>query len=255
MVILEIDMGNTRSKWRLREGLTVLGRGACASEVFPDTLLSAHSLVANKVVKHIQMAAVCEEAIFERAVCALRLMIQAPIERVVTTAHSANGVSCAYAQPAAMGVDRWLAMLAAYGQRDSLASGTMVVSCGTAVTMDFIRADGVHEGGYILPGLFMMRDALLSGTGRIRFESSAFGLNRAPGDTTASAVQNGAVHAVISTLEHSRVDCEKRWGGKVDLWLTGGDASWLYDGVEKPCRYVEDLVLNGLQYAALDERK
>jgi len=253
MAVLEIDMGNTRSKWRLREGRAMLARGVCASEIFPDTALSSHPLVVSKTVERILVAAVCEEAVFERAARALLAVIPAPLERVVTTAHSIHGVRCAYTQPASMGVDRWLAILAAYGQRDPLASGAMVVSCGTAVTMDFIRANGVHEGGYILPGLFMMREALLSGTGRIRFELSAFGLQRNPGDSTASAVQNGAVHAVLSTLEHSRVDCEKRWGGKVELWLTGGDASWLCDGVDKPCHYVEDLVLDGLRYATPDK--
>lgn len=253
MTTLEIDMGNTRSKWRLRESQVVLDRGVCTSEIFPDTELSSHPVVATGAIERILVAAVCEEAVFERAVHALRATIEAPLERVMTTAHSAHGVTCAYTQPASMGVDRWLAILAAHGQRDPLAAGAMVVSCGTAVTMDFVRADGIHEGGYILPGLFMMREALLSGTGRIRFESSAFDLQRAPGDSTASAVQNGAVHAVLSTLERSRVDCEKRWGGKVELWLTGGDASWLCGGVEKPCRYVEDLVLDGLRYATQDK--
>jgi len=253
MAILEIDMGNTRTKWRLREGKTLLGRGACASEVFPDYALSAHPLIASQTIEKIQVAAVCQEAVFERAVNALRLMTQAALERVMTTALSVQGVRCAYARPLSMGVDRWLALLAAYGQRDPLASGVMVVSCGTAVTMDFVRADGVHEGGYILPGLFMMREALVSGTGRIRFESSAFSLERAPGNSTLSSVQNGIVHAVLSTLERARVDCAARWSGKVDLWITGGDASWLCDGVEKPCRYVEDLVLDGLRYAVCDK--
>jgi type III pantothenate kinase len=253
MAILEVDMGNTRSKWRLREGLAVLARGVCGSEKFPDHVLSAHPWVVSKSVEKILLASVCEEAVCERAISALGLLIQAPLTRIHTTAQSLQGVRCAYVQPASLGVDRWLAVLAAYGRRDAVASGVMVVSCGTAVTMDFVRADGVHEGGYILPGLCMMRDALLSGTGRIRFEITAFGLNRMPGDSTVSAVHNGAVHAVLSTLERSRVECEKRWGGRVELWLTGGDAAWLCDGVEKPCRYVEDLVLDGLQYAACDK--
>lgn len=248
MTILEIDMGNTRSKWRLREGDVVLGRGVCASEHFPDVALCSHPAVTSKTVEGIRLAAVCEEGVFERAAVALCRVVSVPLQRAVTTAHS-GGVRCAYAQPASMGVDRWLAILAAHGARDSMASGCMVVSSGTAVTMDFVRADGVHEGGYILPGLFMMREALLAGTGQIRFQESAFALQRIPGDSTASAVQNGIVHGVLSTLERSRSDCEKRWGGRVELWLTGGDASWLRDGVEKPCHYVEDLVLDGLQYA------
>jgi type III pantothenate kinase len=250
MAILEIDMGNTRSKWRLREGEALRGRGVCASESFPDLSLISHPLVAGQAVQEILLAAVCEEEVFESAVRRLRSFIPtASLERMITTSQSAGGVRCAYAEPATLGVDRWLAMLAAHGRRDPLVSGSMVVSCGTAVTMDFVRADGIHEGGYILPGLFMMRESLLAGTGRIRFELSAFGLQRSPGDSTAAAVQNGAVHAVLSTLERSRDDAAKRWGGKVGLWLTGGDASWLCDGVEQPWHYVEDLVLDGLRYA------
>src|SRR5690606_37653953 len=138
MVVLEIDMGDTRSKWRLREGKSLLSRGVCASEAFPDVALSAHPLVMSRAVEKILVAAVCEEAMFERAIDALSALTLAPWERVVTTAE-VHGLSCVYINPSSMGVDRWLAMLAAYAQRDPLTSGLMVVSCGTAVTIDFVR--------------------------------------------------------------------------------------------------------------------
>ena len=44
-------------------------------------------------------------------------------------------------------------MLAAYQGRNSEDCGVMVVSCGTAMTLDFVGPDGVHAGGYIVPGL------------------------------------------------------------------------------------------------------
>jgi type III pantothenate kinase len=121
------------------------------------------------------------------------------------------------------------------------------------VTIDSVRDDGVHEGGYILPGLMMMRTALLSKTGRIQFEPGAFDRSRSLGNSTAAAVEHGAVHAVLSSIEQA---CNDRAGrlGAGHVFITGGDASSLVGQLRLgpsslSCQYVEDLVLNGLQYA------
>lgn len=246
-VILEIDMGNTRAKWRLREGEQIAGRGVGPSDTFPDAALFSR-ITPSTAPGRILMAAVCDEDRFERAARLLWQRLGVQVERARVSTQRA-GVVCGYRDPAALGVDRWLAVLAAHAGRAPGAAGSAVVSCGTALTLDFVRADGRHEGGYILPGLSMMRQALLSGTGRVRFDASEFSPQRIPGDSTAAAVQNGAVHSMLSLIERCGEEAEQRWGGAVELWLTGGDADRLLAGLGRSCHHVEDLVMDGLRYA------
>ncbi|MDP1069535.1 type III pantothenate kinase, partial [Klebsiella pneumoniae] len=66
-----------------------------------------------------------------------------------------------------MGVDRWLAMLAAW-QR--VGQSCWVVDCGSAITLDLLDAEGRHQGGYILPGLRLMQQSLLGNTAEVRVD-------------------------------------------------------------------------------------
>ena len=63
---------------------------------------------------------------------------------------SACGLRNGYRDPAQLGVDRWLAMCAAWQQ---FPGSLCVVDAGTAVTIDVVAADGAHSGGLILPGV------------------------------------------------------------------------------------------------------
>lgn len=242
MALLEIDMGNTRSKWRLREGQQVLARGVLASEVFPAGLE-----VAGRIPDRILLASVCEEKQTQVAIDALFRHWGREVERARVLAVCA-GVHCAYREPARLGVDRWLAVLAAHHGRCAGESGSVVVSCGTALTIDFVRGDGQHEGGYILPGLLMSQQALLRGTGKVRFEP-AIPSQWTPGDSTAAAVQNGSLYQALSVIERARADARQRWHGQAALWLTGGDAPLLQQALQQPLTWVEDLVMDGLHYA------
>ena len=64
-----------------------------------------------------------------------------------------------YREPSSLGVDRWMVVLAAYHR----CSGTaLVIDLGTAITLDYIRSDGQHLGGYIVPGTHLSQRALLT---------------------------------------------------------------------------------------------
>ena len=66
-----------------------------------------------------------------------------------TPAREMSGVRNGYEEFERLGLDRWLAMLGGF----HLASGAcLVLDFGTAVTADFIAADGEHLGWFHLPG-------------------------------------------------------------------------------------------------------
>ncbi len=70
-----------------------------------------------------------------------------------------------YTQPEQLGVDRWLSGLGLIGQMTRTPGDThLVVSAGTATTIDLIRIDGLDQmsfrGGWIFPGIGLMNAAL-----------------------------------------------------------------------------------------------
>ena len=66
------------------------------------------------------------------------------------------GVRIAYAEPARLGVDRFLALLGAHAR----GGPALVVAVGTALTIDLLDAAGRHLGGRIAPSPSLMREAM-----------------------------------------------------------------------------------------------
>jgi type III pantothenate kinase len=161
---------------------------------------------------------------------------------------TAFGLSNGYRQPAQLGIDRWLALLGAFSLGDSPAC---VVDCGSALTIDLLADQGRHLGGVILPGLGMMRHALLRDT-HIPPHGAGDGGSPAATDT-GSAIQAGALLAAVGAVEQAYRWHAARMARPVRLLLCGGDASALLPQLCLPGQYEPDLVLRGLlRYAARD---
>lgn len=251
--ILELDQGNTRCKWRIVQvgaagGIQIIARGFVDNTVWqgdgalPEAWLSAgvdRARIANVAgqQREKQMADHLRDA----------LGVEAEFARV---APQCGGVTCAYAEPQRLGVDRWLAVLAAHARDPSPA---LVVDCGSAVTLDLLGAHGAHLGGYIVPGLGLMRRALYQDTDAVKVvQEFAPGMSLAPGRDTATAVNRGlplmVLGAVERALEELRSLVEDEQAPRI--WLTGGDAALfttlapLSDKLQH-C-LVPDLVMDGL---------
>jgi len=252
-MILEIDIGNTWSKWRLvsaDDGMSgVVTKGKTLSVDFP-----LNDVLSLRNTRRVRLVSVSSREMTMGVIQSLSSVFGVAVE-IAESVHSQAGLTNSYKDPSCMGADRWLAMLAAFNHQvvRTAKRGCLVVSCGTAVTLDSIHSNGAHEGGYILPGLFMTREALLSQTRRIQFVPGEFDVSRALGNSTTEAVEHGAVHSILSAIEQSCDDRVKRLGS-CDLFITGGDSLALikqfrFVSSSVTCHYIEDLVLNGLQYA------
>lgn len=160
----------------------------------------------------------------------------------------AGGVRCAYAEPARLGADRWAALL---GARGLAQTDCLVVDAGSALTIDALRADGRHLGGWILPGLGMMVGALEARTGDLavlRRASGPDGPGAFPADT-GPAMTGGALLAAAGAVLRARDRLAGHAGGPVRLLLTGGDAPVLAAELGQG-ELAPDLVLRGLAAVA-----
>ena len=153
-----------------------------------------------------------------------------------------GGLVNGYAEIEQLGVDRWLALLAAWEMYHGF---ICVVSCGTAVTIDIATAGGRHLGGLIIPGFELMQRSLNQATQGINATPTRDPI-LAPGTTTDACVSNGALYAISSLLDRVMDDLEAQHGAAPVLLLTGGDAVPIGRCLSHPFRLNPGLVLEGL---------
>ncbi len=147
------------------------------------------------------------------------------------------------------GADRALAVLAA---RRIMPAGRpgLVVSCGTAITIERTTAEGVWQGGVIAPGLFLCARALHLLTAQLPLihpDASAPYWGRGTLPSLEAGVFWGTVGALRELLARQTFE------PPANPWIvwTGGDAGRLAVTVCGPdARIVPDLVLSGLALAA-----
>lgn len=166
--------------------------------------------------------------------------------RFVTAEIEAFGIVNGYREATQLGVDRWLALI---GARQVASGDLCVVDAGTAMTVDVLRGDGRHLGGYILPGLGTMRRALLSGT-RIPWVED-IECSIAPATDTACAVASGARLALSGVIERAVQTQTSELKAPVRLVLTGSEARLLSPWLSVAHEIHPDLVLGGLAMYAL----
>ena len=201
-----IDVGNTRIKWAALEHGELTQSGHAWHRGTLDAALAALASALPSRVGRFVVANVAGQEVAERLNDLARQ--RSGLEpRFVTTAHAQFGVRCAYADPARLGVDRWVAVLAAYHAAHGAAC---VLDAGTAVTFDAVAADGRHLGGLIFPGAHMAAAALQQRTSEI---GPTLTVARAPvglellGTSTNAAVAHGAMLELAAALDRAHEGC------------------------------------------------
>ena len=169
-----------------------------------------------------------------------------PAQRARTRSECA-GVRIAYAEPARLGVDRFLGLLAAH-RREPVP--WLVVSAGSALTVDLIDGAGQHRGGVIAPSPEHMRAALAA-----RFPALAYAGGEAVdfAADTADAVAGGSLGAALGLVERAHRQATRLLGSAPRVLVTGGGASRLGEALELDAAVeaAPTLVLEGLAvYAA-----
>lgn len=166
---------------------------------------------------------------------------------VARTVARLGDVRIAYAEPRRLGVDRFLALLAAHARG---AQPWLVVGVGTALTVDLLAADGTHHGGRIAPSPTLMREALQARAPQLPAVGGAY-VEFA--DDTLDALVSGCDGAALALVERSLAAAHARLGVQPTLLLHGGGADALQMHFADAQR-VPDLVLEGLAcWARFDE--
>jgi type III pantothenate kinase len=232
---LLIDAGNTRVKWKLVSGSNHLARSQgnlTDGELFNE--LHEYAPLLTRVA----VSAVISEQARAHLESVVREFTSAPVEFYWAEAER-NGLKNAYQVPGTMGADRWHGLYAAWSTGGG---GVAIVDAGSAVTVDFLAADGQHRGGYIIPGSAMMLRSLRQDAARIGFQEYQ-GASPDPGKSTTECVHHGLGWLWQGMIQRLRADCRR--SGLRRIILTGGDAPVLHSlGLDAELR--PDLVFEGV---------
>lgn len=242
--LLAIDSGNTRIKWGLHDGRGWLKQGAVAqSKSAPLALLEQEWQGLPEPARIVVSNVAGQPA--EVALSGLFSSWQAAPQWISASAFQC-GVRNYYADPSQLGSDRWAVLIAAWGQ---LRQGCLVVSVGTAMTVDALSDTGEFLGGIIVPGHDLMQQALVANTAALKLGEGAF---RDYPDNTADAIASGATQALAGAVERMSASLAATLGHVPDCIVSGGAAQLLQPRLNLNARVVDNLVLEGLVLIAAE---
>ena len=238
---LLIDAGNTRIKWALTDIDHVVGEWyTMGSAVHADLGKLKQAWSAQKI-KRVLISNVAGNSVTSqlRKILAELNVPESALAWFRAQAECA-GVRNAYAQPTQLGSDRFASLIGArhryVGQR------LLVVTCGTATTIDALEADGTFVGGMILPGLATMATSLAVNTALLPSVDKA-DRARVFADNTHDAIISGCLSAQAGAIMYAY---EQRTDPLARCVLSGGAAQYLGPYLPMPFDAVDNLVLLGL---------
>ncbi len=253
---LLIDIGNSRIKWCLYNSVenefgsegAMLHDKADLPELFSEHW--SHLDNPDRVV----ISNVSGQQLAESLDAWIDKKWQMKTEYVKTEAFS-HGVSNAYSDYQELGVDRWMAIIAAWQRFQQEGKAICVVDCGTATTIDGISASGQHLGGFIIPGYTIMQEMLINNTSDIEMARKILPKERSPGkvlpainfsSSTKEGVNSGCYLATISVIDSVVNSMQDDFGKQVNCIITGGDAELVVEQLAGKFEYEPKLVLHGL---------
>ena len=245
-MMLLIDIGNTRIKWaRAHDGSFDEQSAAVHRSWTRDDFVT--QVLSSTRPGRVLISNVGGESIANIARESIDALYGFEPEFVLPTA-AAGGVRSGYANPAQLGVDRWLALI---GARSIESRALCVVSVGTAMTVDAMDATGQHLGGVIVPGPDLMVSSLFSNTNGIAQRAQQGSTrNTLFADNTLGAVRQGSCHALAALIDRSVASLQQHVQTPPALLVTGGGIDELRSAIEVPFREIPDLVLRGLAVLA-----
>lgn len=242
MITLYLDVGNTRLKWGLSNSSDSFSQtGHCLT----SDGASLEEILKNHSFSHAVGVCVAPAHQQDQITSLIHSLSQIKTQWLISPTHTGDLINT-YHHPHQLGPDRWAALVGAWSQQKG---PTIVMTLGTATTIDSIDDRGNFLGGVILPGLTLLQKTLHHHTARLPdFEFTSFLKPLDWPKETETAIQQGALVATLGAyhLIHDRLQKET---DKAPLtWLNGGQGSILKAFLPYPFQYHPILNLLGLRF-------
>jgi type III pantothenate kinase len=223
MIILAIDIGNTRTAIGLFRGKKLTG-----IIHIPGNEISKQESLQKKLVQFLRGKGISPEnlsgAVISSVVPASSKIFSNVIKRhlhltpLIVSGALDVGLRIQYRNPKSLGADRICGAVAAYAK---YGGPVIVIDAGTATTFDVVSKNGVFLGGAIAPGIMTSASALHRRTAQLptiqlRFPKSVIGKN------TTENIQSGILYGAVDGLEGMVQRIKVVTGKRTKVILTGG---------------------------------
>jgi len=151
-------------------------------------------------------------------------------------------ISIVYETPKTLGNDRIAGVAGAHNifPKDNV----LVVDIGTAITYDFIDAQGQYLGGNIAPGIRLRFESLHYFTSKLPLVSASETYS-AIGTSTETAIRSGVLMGILYEIEGYIHHYQSKYSS-LKVILTGGDAFYFVEKLKNTIFAVPNLVPIGL---------
>ena len=240
MKILAVDAGNSRIKWGLHDGTRWVAQDWLLTAAAGDfrAVLDGWSKPHQIVISNVAGPVVREALATALAGFAAPLLWVRSRDRQC-------GVTSSYQNPEQLGSDRWAALIGAWRL---LRGPCAVINVGTTMTVDALSDEGIFLGGFIVPGIELMRSALSRGTAQLELQHGDFTFFPV---STADAIMSGAVNALVGAAECMLHFMEATGQLSPLAVLSGGGAAAVAERLNVRHEVIDNLVLEGLLAIAL----
>lgn len=251
---LLIDAGNTRIKWAfLHLDSQRLEPTQAANYQDATWALQLERQMAANACNFVLLASVAGKDVAERIsdLCQARAISLHTLRNGFTALGLKQTV---YADPNQLGVDRCVLMIAA--RETEPADNLCVVSCGTALTVDFLDTDGRHLGGIISASPQAIQEKIRQDAAAIRIDWESLGQNSVTpfAGSTEQAIYSGSMLGAASLVsqmwqqlvEEARLVGQGEQKRQWKLLYSGGGLPALLPLLPKIGVYYPDLLMSGL---------
>ncbi len=251
--VMAVDLGNTAAKslasdfladHRVPSFRSPVQTFALSQDDWPQRIV-AWAAANVRQVRQWRLASVNRQAL---AKLKAAIAASSSAETICLTHHDVP-IAVNVPRPEAVGIDRLLGAFAIAGITRPAEPGlpAVLVDAGSAITIDWIDAAGVFQGGAILPGLNLQASSLASGTDLLpQIEWIGAADLPSPGKDTVAAIRLGIMTAVIAAIEKLRDQYAGDTSTEPTVWLTGGDAAAISPHLTAEHLVCRDLVCRGI---------
>lgn len=232
---LAIDIGNTLAK------LAVIDDGQVVDFQKTEKIDSAFVEKILEENPEIEAAIIVSTGEYETA---WEQMLEKRMKRFIRFgAETPIPIENGYATPQTLGLDRLAAAVAANALYPN--SNVLIVDFGTAITVDFVSAEGRFLGGNISPGAATRFRALHHFTKRLPLCELDEDSVRLLGNSTRTAIESGVVNGIVYEIEGYIRDLQQRYNN-LRIIFTGGESDFFAKRLKNTIFATYDLVAYGL---------
>lgn len=237
-----VDIGNSRVKLGYFQGEQLLAASAFAHAEYPAGVMTSEAWKQySGQSKYLGMASVGKPEMVKAT--DILLAAHPGMQLRVVNRTTPLPIGNRYQTPQTLGMDRICAAVAGFLRAGK--GPVLVINAGTALTYDYVDANGDYLGGAISLGLRSRFRALHEFTAALPMLSHE-GELKWVGDTTESCMLSGLIHGITLEIDGFIAQYQQFSSERLSVFLTGGDAEFLGNLLKNLTFVDSNLLLHGI---------